>query len=243
MSGQLPLGLRLSEDATLDNFVTGSNREAVSAVRNAVLGEGDRFLTLWGESGSGKSHLLQAACHQAAVHNLSTSYLSLSQASELSPEMLEGLEALQLICLDDLDQIAGQLQWEESLHHLYNGVRDNNGLLIAASRQPTHETSFSLADLKSRLSWGPSFHLQPLSDDDKAIVLQHSAQTRGLTLPEEVARYLLTRFSRDMHTLILMLDKLDKASMAEQKKLTIPFLKKQLANQDEDFCQQPHNWV
>jgi DnaA family protein len=228
VSRQLPLGLRLSADATLDNFIAGDNEQALAAVRHAASGAGEHFITLWGAGGCGKSHLLQAACHSARSHNRSAFYLSLKDKGELDPQLLTGLETLQLICLDGIDDIAAEAAWEEALHHLYNGVRDHGGALIVASQSPIQEIPFALKDLKSRLGWGPSYHLRDLRDEDKSTALQQAANMRGLSLPADVAQYLLTRHTREMHQLMAIMDELDQASLAEQRKLTIPFLRAKL---------------
>ncbi len=222
---QLPLGIGLREDVTFDNFLFGEgNREA-----RHLLSEGRHpFVYLWGPRGSGKSHLLQALMHQAAERNEASAYLPLREANRLSPDYLQGLEQLPLICIDDIDHIAGQPRWEEALFHLYNRIRAAETRLAVTAETSPVNSPLLLADLRSRLSWGMTLRLTPLDDAGKLTVLQQRARARGIELPAEVGRYLLHRVSRDMKTLSAWLEKLDERSLASQRKLTIPFVRELL---------------
>ena len=179
---------------------------------------------LWGGEGSGRTHLLQAACHTALDLGLRSVYLPLDSA-DLEPSILQGLEAVPLICLDNIHSIADKPVWQEAVFHFFNRLREKQGrMLVAADNSPLH-LPFKLADLQSRLSWGTSYQLQALNDDEKLQALQLRASLRGLELDESVARFLLRRYARGMRELFGLLDKLDKASLAEQRRLTIPFVK------------------
>ena len=139
--------------------------------------------------------------------------------------MLDGLEQLSLVCLDDIDSIAGNEEWEQAIFHLYNRLRDlHTPLLITAGNSPKG-SSIKLADLKSRLAWDHVFHLKVLEEKATLRALQKRANSRGFDLSEEVADYLFKRVARDMHSLFQLLDKLDQASLIAKKKLTIPFVK------------------
>jgi len=98
---------------------------------------------------------------------------------------------------------------------------------VSASAAPT-QIDIQLPDLVTRLSWGVSYQLQSLSDDGKRIALQQRATQRGLQLPDDVVQFVLRRSLRDMNSLFELLDKLDVASLVEQRKLTIPFVKQYL---------------
>ena len=135
---------------------------------------------------------------------------------------------MQIICLDDIDAVAGLSVWEEALFHLYNRVRDQHARLIVAAKQPSASSSIVLPDLKTRLSWGVSFGLKEMEDEDKLIALQLHAKARGLVLDEAVGRFLLKRCPRDIKQLFETLEQLDHASLAEQRRLTIPFAKQVL---------------
>lgn len=221
MAVQLPLGIALADGATFDNYLPGENAAAVASVRGAA----EAFVYLWGARGTGRTHLLQAACH-AAVGD-AAAYLPLAQHRDLSPELLEGLEHTALVCLDDIDAIVGIEPWELGLFHLYNRLRESGTrLLVAADRAPA-ALALRLPDLTSRLGWGPVFQLHALTDTDKLAALQLRARGRGLELPDDVGHYLLRRCPRDMHSLFHVLDVLDRAALAAQRRLTIPFVREQ----------------
>ena len=226
---QLPLEIHCRSDATLDNFEPGENALLLQQLKLGLSGKGERFFYLWGGEGVGCSHLLQACCHFMGEEDFPTLYLPLKEFRHLSPEMLEQLDTLDLVCIDDIDSVAGDIAWEEGLFHLYNKMRDQKALLIVSSHFSPQTTRFHLADLKSRLSWGLSFKIQDLSDELKQAVLVKRAKERGLFLSESVAEFLLKRCTRNMGKLMGLLDELDKLSLAEQRRLTIPFVKEILS--------------
>ncbi len=224
MAVQLPLGITLSDSATFDNFYAGDNAAALHSVRSGV----EPFVYLWGTNGTGRTHLLQAACQGAAAAGATAVYLPLAQHTELSPGLLEGLETTQLVCLDDVHAIAGLDAWELALFHLYNRLRDSESRLLAAADRAPGALPLGLADLRSRLVWGPVFQLHALGDADKLAALQLRARRRGLELPAEVGEYLLRRCPRDTHSLFALLDSLDRAALAAQRRLTIPFVREHI---------------
>ncbi|SDU14721.1 regulatory inactivation of DnaA Hda protein [Pseudomonas pohangensis] len=228
---QLPLGVRLRDDATFKNFYPGSNAVALGYVERlcqADAGWTESLIYLWGGAGVGRSHLLQAACLQLEQLDQQAVYLPLAGLVEHGPALLEGLEHCALVCLDDLDAVAGRADWEEALFHLFNRLRDaGQRLLLSASAAP-RELQLQLADLQSRLSQALVFQLRELAADDKLHALQLRASRRGLQLPDEVAAFILNRGSRSMNGLFELLEQLDQASLQAQRKLTIPFLKETL---------------
>lgn len=228
---QLTLRMWLDEDFTFTNFIAGHNAEPVRAVREAQAG-GERFVFLWGGAGSGRSHVLQAACQQVGAQGQAAVYLPLRQADEFAPAMLEGLEEMAVVALDDIDAIAGRREWEEALFHLYNRLRDRGeGVLLVAATQPPAALSLTLADLRSRLAWGLVFQLRPLDDVDKRQALQVRARSRGFDMPDEVADYLLRRCQRDLPALFALLDRLDRATLVRQRRLTVPFVREMLGEE------------
>ncbi len=220
MSQQLTLGIRLRDDATFDNYFSGQNEQVV---HNLQMQE-EPYVFLFGADGTGKSHLLQAACHETGKKGLPVVYLPLAEEG-LMPAMLDGLENMSLIALDDVQEIIGNEDWEYALFNLYNRVREKGVSMLVSSTEPLASLNIKLADLKSRLSWGPIFQLSSLSDKEKQRALQQRAKNRGLDLTDDVVTYLLKRSSRDMNSLFALFEKLDKASMVEKRKLTIPFIK------------------
>jgi len=222
---QLPLGFEASELFTFESYVAGCNTVAVGLAQQLATGQGEKQLYFWGESGLGKSHLLQACCNLAAKNKQTVCYLTQSEIANQSADMFDGLEQLELICLDDIETWLVDADWETALFDLINRVRENNSRLIMASAHPPEEAFVKLPDLRSRLAWGPVFQLQDLSDKEKFQALHFRAKQSGLELPENVADYLMQRYPRDMFGLFERLAVLDKASMAMQRKLTIPLVK------------------
>lgn len=222
---QLLLGLALRESARFDCFHAGDNGEPVAAVQQAAAGTGEGFIYLSGAGGTGKTHLLQAACRQAGEAGRSSTYLPLALYAELDPALLAGLEAMDLVCLDDVDAPAGDSTWERALFDLFNRVRAAGTTLLAAGRRRPDRAGFALPDLASRLAWGVTYTLQPLAETDVLAALTLRARTRGLILPEPTARFLMRRLPRDLASAFDLLDRLDEASMLEQRRLTVPFVK------------------
>lgn len=225
MPQQLPLGVGLRETTTFALFRPGANAEAFAAVQAWVRAAGEPFIYLAGHAGSGKTHLLQAACHAAGDTGMAVAYVPLTDPEHFDVAMLEGLETLARVCIDDVQAIAGRRDWELGLFNLYNRLRDSGGRLLVAAREQPALLGIALPDLVSRLAAGVTFTLQSLDDDDKLAALQARAAGRGFDLPDEVGRYLLTRLPRDMHALFAVLDRLDAASLAAQRRLTVPFIK------------------
>ena len=229
---QLPLGLALRDSARFSSYFPGQNLEAMQGLQLAATGNGEPLVYVAGAAGRGKTHLLQAACYAAAQSGRTTGYLPLQDLLAFTASVFDDLEQLDLICIDDVCTIAGQDDWERGLFDLFNRVRQSGGsLLIAGDRRPA-EAGFRLPDLVSRLGWGVTYLLKPLDDDDVVAALGCRAQARGLQLPEETAQYLLRRFPRDLPTLFALFDTLDTASLIEQRRLTIPFVKTVLDNHD-----------
>jgi DnaA-homolog protein len=222
---QLPLGLALRDSARFNSFYPGENLETVHELQLSATGRGEALIYVVGAGGMGKTHLLQAACYEAAQSGRTTGYLPLQELPGFAVTVFDDLEQLDLICLDEVAAVAGHEDWERGLFDLFNRVRQSGStLLIAAGKRPD-QAGFLLPDLVSRLGWGVTYLLKPLAEYDVIAALRCRAQARGLQLPEETAQYLLRRFPRDLPTLFALLDTLDTASLIEQRRLTVPFVK------------------
>lgn len=229
MAAQLPLGLRLPAAARFDNFVGGPNAEAVAAVRqfvtNPATGPNPAVLFLSGAAGSGKTHLLQAACRAAETGGGHGIYLPLADLVEHDPCLLDGFEHYAVLALDDVHAIAGRRAWEEALFHLFNRLRDAGGRCLGAANAAPEHLGLTLPDLRSRLGWGAVYALQPVDDAVRVEVLTLRARERGLELPDDTAHFLLRRCPRDLPALMALLDRLDVAALSAQRRLTVPFVK------------------
>ena len=230
---QVPLPFGPHGSQRFEIYFPGPNLEAYQCLLELCATGRPLSLYLWGSPGTGKSHLLQAACQRLFETERQATYLLLSQIHEWSCSVLEGLECLDLVCLDEIDALAGKQEWEITLFHLYNRMRDRAQPLVMSGRASLQSLAFKLPDLKSRLSWGPVFHLQRLNDEAKLRALQQRAQAQGFELPAEVGQYLLKRYSRDMAALCRLLDNLDWASLVTQRRLTIPFVRALLGSQGQ----------
>lgn len=221
MNKQLPLSFQAPEYAGFDSFIVAGNQQLM----HFLMDDEELLIYLWGEHGSGKTHLLQATLQYYIEQGKNAFYLPLTVDNELTPEMLDGLEIMDLVCLDELDNICGQAQWEESLFHFFNRMRDKGGRLILAASNSAVNMPLQLPDLRSRLSWGLTYQLKALDETSRATALKQRAAQRGLMMSDDVTAYIMKHTSRSLPALMALLDKLDYASLAEQRKLTIPFVK------------------
>ncbi len=222
---QLALPLKLQDHAVFESFWPAGN-EALVAFLSAIATTGDGpGGWLWGAAASGKTHLLQATCETPGDRAV---FLPLRDFVDVGPAILEGLASRQFICLDDVDVVAGDADWELGLFNLYNQVSDADGVLVVSAIATPRACNFSLADLASRFSRLPAFHVHALDEDELISALQLRARHRGLDLPLETASFLLTRMKRDMASLYAMLDKLDTAALKAKRRLTVPFVKEVL---------------
>lgn len=240
MSHQLSLNLRLKDGSSFSNFFPGPNREALERLRAAVVAAATRekaseqTMFLWGADGSGKTHLLQAACRLAQELGKTPVYVPLAEAGALAPSLLEGAEQAALVCLDDVERIAGRPEWEAALFSLIERLRAVGGVLITAAGAPPGRLGLQLPDLTSRLAWGAVYALPPLSDAEKLEAVRLRARNRGFDMPEDVVHYILSRYPRDLHSLFDLLDRIDRASLVQQRRVTIPFLRRLEEMRGED---------
>ncbi|MBW4053514.1 MAG: DnaA regulatory inactivator Hda [Proteobacteria bacterium] len=224
---QLPLGVRLPDRAVFASFLTARNREAVAHARRVAAAEVAGATWICGPASAGKTHLLQAVC-AAAAESRRAGYFPLAQLASLGVGVLEGLPQLQCVCLDDLEAIAGRLEWEKALFGLLREIEECGGALVMAARPPPALISWALPDLGSRCAAAAVLQLRALDEAEQQQALQLRARLRGFELPEETSRWLQRRFPRDMRRLYELLDTLDEAALAAQRRLTVPFIREVL---------------
>lgn len=197
---QLLLDIQPPAMPSFDNFVTGRNAEALNSLRLALQGDQSiRFIYLWGESGSGKTHLI-SACQTANTG--------------------------QIVCVDNVQTLDDDAQI--ALFNTYNAIRDepSSALVVTGNAAPTQMGLRD--DLATRLAWGLTYQLQPLSDDEKALALMNHADARGMRLPIDVIDYCLRYLRRDLPTLITTINALDEWSLTTKKPMTVPMLRQLL---------------
>jgi DnaA family protein len=224
MPEQIPL-FQQFHGVSFDNYWPGNNAKVIELIKVQITAPDQPCLFLWGKPGVGKSHLLQAACSYAQQQEKPAVYIPLAEFNHMEPGIFQELENYGLICIDDVDAVAKHAEWESALFHLFNRAIERTAVMIFAAVHKPADLAIQLPDLRSRLAWGTAWHMQELPDQDKLAALQLHARQRGFLLPEEVGNYLLQRWPRDMHTLFALLEKLDQASLAEHRKLTIPFVR------------------
>ena len=227
MSSQLPLALKFQPDQQLDAFEGQAQlRAALAAVARGADNAGSgEWLYLAGPSGSGKSHLLLAACAEARKSGHGASYLPLANLAGRLPEMLQGQDPASLTCLDGLESIAGRRDDEVALFHFHNAVRQSGGRLLYAARAMPASLGLVLPDLVSRLEQCTRLALEPPDEDTRRRILRARAARRGLELDDAVLDFVFRRVGRDLGTLTALLDKLDRASLASQRRITVPFVR------------------
>ena len=219
---QLPLNLVLDSETRFQNFFQfNSETELIKELQSK-----STFVYLWGSSGSGRSHLLQAVCHDAYSRHDSSMLLSLASAESYSPEILAGIEGMSVVCLDDIQAITMDLTWEEAIFRLYNNVQQTNCRLIISSDRTPQNLNTALPDLKSRLCSFPVFRLHSPDEKERLEILKYRAKLRGMRLENDVLNYISNNMRRSLHEFIDLLNLLDEASKIEKRKITIPLIKK-----------------
>jgi DnaA-homolog protein len=233
MPVQLPVQFEFNTQQTFHNYYPGGNQEIVSHLQKAIIERSEQLIFLWGETGLGKTHLLHASCQLAHEQWQSSFIISLNAEKLPDPSILDDLEAIAWVCVDNIDAIAGVSEWEHAFFNFFNHHRDNDQHLILSAVSPPNYLTVQLADLKTRLNWGLTLKLKALTDEDIPGALNVKADSLGFEISPQVSRFLLTHFSRDLPSLWRLLDRLDQASLAAKRKLTLPFLRQLLKGFNE----------
>jgi DnaA family protein len=223
VSPQIPLALRFPPDPQFAAFE--GQAEIRCLVEATARGESGDWIYLAGPAGSGKTHLQLAACAEARRRGQSAAYLPLATMAGRMHDALVGQGGAGLVCLDGLEAIAGNAEDEVALFHFHNGARQGAARLIYSAAAMPSALPFVLPDLVSRLEQCTRLALEPLDEAGRRSVLRQRAARRGLELDDGVLDYLFRRVGRDLGTLTVLLDRLDHASLAAQRRITIPFLR------------------
>jgi DnaA-homolog protein len=227
MTMQLILPIQPPDANTFQNFyISDNNKVLLHCLQNFSRKKGESFIYIWGHASAGCTHLLHACCHAAQEQGFSVAYLPLSILKKTSsPQIFDGLESVDMVCIDELDSLAGDRIWQESFFHFYNRLQEKLQFLMIAAKKIPQNLNLSLQDLVSRLSSGIVFQVRELNDNERLTALQQRARLRGLEFSEEVAQFLLLRLPRHTKALFSALEKLDRASLSLKRKLTIPLVK------------------
>ncbi|WP_347988002.1 DnaA regulatory inactivator Hda [Methylomonas sp. AM2-LC] len=228
---QIPIAFEFQSNQTFTSYFPGNNAEIINQLHTFAEKEQEQQIYLWGDSGSGKSHLLHACCQLAKSLGKDPFYLCFNQDNLPSPAILEGLENMEIVALDNLQHIAENAVWQLSLFNFYNNHRQNNGRLLLTADCPPKFLPFSLLDLKTRMGWGLTLKIQSLRDDQLIEALTYKAHDLGFDIPPGVGKFLLNHYVHDLSALWVLLEKIDRATLVAKRKLTIPFLKQILEEQ------------
>lgn len=226
-SGQLPLALRAPPDQRLDAYVDPPEG-ALAQLRATARAPGADWLYLTGAAGSGKTHLALAACAEAESAGRRAAYLPLRTFAGRLPAVLEGLDGYDVLAIDDLDAVSGSREDEVALFDLHNRAHAAGAATLYTATAAPDALGLALPDLRSRLNRCARIALAPLDDAGRAQVLRQRAQRRGLSLDDASVDWLLRRVDRDLSSLTALLDTLDSASLAAQRRVTVPFLRQVL---------------
>jgi DnaA-homolog protein len=219
---QLALDFASPPRPTLDNFIVSRNGELLDNLRQlAVRQARERFLTIWGRPGSGRSHLLKAVVAELQRAGGSAAYIACRSDTRFG----EGLERMDCVAIDDVERLDDEGQI--SAFDLYNSLRENNGALVASAAAPPVQLTLR-EDLVTRLAWGLVYQVHGLSDESKAQALSDHAASRGFSLPPAVCDYLLTRAQRDLPSLLATLEALDRYSLETRRPVTVPLARELL---------------
>ncbi|MCC6201709.1 MAG: DnaA regulatory inactivator Hda [Gammaproteobacteria bacterium] len=219
---QIALGLSLPGTATFADFWQGPNRELVAQLERLMRDDGGASVYLSGPPGSGKTHLLQACCNAAQGR---IGYLPLAEVEPFGPRVIDGLDALDCVCIDDLDRVAGREEWEHGMFVCCNRLRDAGRKLIVSGAQPLRELPVRRDDVLSRLAWGLVYRLRQPDDAEFGEALRFLCERRGMPITPQVIEFLLRRLPRSLADLVAIVEQLDAASLQAHRRLSVPFVK------------------
>ena len=222
---QLILKLQPDTKAVFENYYIGENETLINEISSV-----DKILDLqqvfiWCGKNQGKSHLLQATCSSFSKNNRNSVYLPMKKIKLYNTSIIDGLDTINLICIDDIDEICGDNNWERAIFNLINTVRATKNCILISSNQAPDHLNVSLPDLKSRLSWGPVYKIQELDDKQQVNAITLRAKFLGFNFPKESAQFLQNHLKRDMQHLSEAILSLEKETLVQQRKITIPFIK------------------
>lgn len=225
MTRQLHLPIRLRDSASLENYFVGSNAEAFAALNQWLnRRSAQSVLFFYGISGSGCSHLLQAACRFLSDNNDISVYVPAGDPT-ISGELIGQLNSSSTVCIDDVNEIAGNLNWEESILEAHERLFLGKGRLLFSASRPPLAVGFKLPDLATRLAAGEVYRIHALTEQQLPRAMQLRARHRGLDLPEEVIHYLMRRTPRNSKAIFDLLDRIDEAAFVRKRRLTVPFIR------------------
>ena len=222
---QSVIPLSVGKQNVFDSFQSEDNQHLVEQLKSLIRGDRDSsILSFYGPKSCGKTHLLEACCNYAESLGRTAHYINggVLQENEL---IMPAAGENQVFCLDDLQLLLGHTDLQLTLLTLYEAVAGSDSGLIVAADKPLSKIGLELNDLTSRLSIGGTYGLQPLGENARIEALKKSALNRGFELPDSVVNFIMTHCDRDPAALFALLDKIDNLSLAQKRRITVPFVK------------------
>ena len=225
---QIALPLSLDRQYSFENFISERADLITASLRALVRGDGEAQIGLWGTAASGKTHLLNASADYARKKGVVLQIYDARQLLQCDANEFEGFSHCDVLAIDNLDAIAGNPDWEACFYQVINRCRDGDYRFVFAMLRRPEDIETTLDDFRSRLQWGLMLQLPSNDDSEIRQILRKRAQLIGIELGEDVISYLMTHHARNLDTQMSILRRLDRASLSQQRKVTIPLVKQAL---------------
>ena len=226
---QLLLNLEFTDEYNLNNFFFSQKNKFIHnhlvSLNNRKYTTLNRYTYLYGVSGVGLTHLLFGMCLFFKKNKKKYIYLPMNKINEFSVEIFEGIENLDLVCIDNIENISGNEKWERALFNFFNCANEANCKILVTAKNIPKNIGINLNDLLSRLNSGLIIRINELCDEEKINAIIFKADKIGLNLERKVINYLINHYHRETKSLFIALKKLDYNSLRIKRKLTIPFIK------------------
>jgi DnaA family protein len=220
--------LSLDRQFSFDNFISDRAELIVSSLQALLLGRGETQIGLWGAASSGKTHLLNASAEFARKRGVALQIYDGLQLRQCDAEAFGEFSHCDVLAIDNLDAIAGHVDWESCFYQVMNRCRDGEFRFLFSTTGKPSELRARLADFRSRLQWGLLLQVPQSSDVEIRSILRRRAGMLGIDLSEDVISYLMTHHARNLSEQIDILQRLDGLSLSQQRRVTIPLVKQAL---------------
>jgi DnaA family protein len=225
---QIALPLSLDRQYSFENFISDRADLIIASLKALIQGDGEAQIGLWGTTASGKTHLLNASADYARQKSVVLQIYDAKQLLQCDANEFEGFSHCDVLAIDNLDAIAGNAEWEACFYQVINRCRDGDYRFVFAMAHRPEDVETTLDDFRSRLQWGLMLQLPSSDDIEIRQILRKRAQLIGIELAEDVISYLMTHHARNLATQMAILQRLDGASLSQQRKVTIPLIKQAL---------------
>ena len=206
-------------------YIDPKNKQLISILENISINEN---MYIYGLKNSGKTYLLQSLCNKYSKNDKSSLFLPLKDVIKYGVEIIDSIENMDLVCIDGLEAVSQNKEWEIGLFNLINNAQQTGCRLVFTSSSEEGAINFSLADLDSRIRKFQSHEIFPISDDHLLKALKKITNLRSISLGEKEAQYLITYTKRNIADLTIILESLDQLSMENKRRITIPLIKELL---------------